>query len=71
MFVLELRAVIKELENVDFRTEQMNFLKMRRFALVEIEVVLLSVKLFVWWKTSEMLHGFGYELCSDARPCNL
>lgn len=40
MFVHELGVIVKELKNVDFSTEQINFLKTGRVDLVEIEIVL-------------------------------
>lgn len=72
MFVLELHAMMKELKNVDFSTEQMNFLRMRRFCSGRswISSVPVSVRLFIWCKNSEMLHGFGNVLFPDALLCN-
>lgn len=66
MLSLELCVIIEKPEEcVDFSIEQMNVLKMRWFAQVEIEIVLFHYW-SNWWKTTEMLHRFGQVLFSNA-----
>lgn len=71
MFSLDLWVIVKQtLKNADFSIKEMNALKMRWFAQVEIEIVLFHYW-SNWWKTIEMLHGFGQVLFLNAHLCNL
>lgn len=59
IFVHELGVIVKELKNVDFSTEQINFLKTGRFDLVEIEIVLF------YYRSNCSFGGKTQKCCMD------